>query len=195
VKILLISTTLVSIFFSSFVQADTSPKRWNVDIFAGKQDSDRLNWAGADFNTNSGNAAGIRASKQITPRFAVGLELSNTKNEYTGFEPNRISARSTLLTAEYDFYQRGRFSTYGGLGLGAVRVKYVNNGSSYTNSDTVTGGRLSLGARYALTPRTKMFIEARHANTSSDPMIAGLGATNTAEYKGDSLVLGLRISF
>lgn len=186
-----IATAIMSatILMSNSAHADG----WNVDVFAGKQQSDRLKWNGVDFNTDSGKSYGVGVSKQVTPRVGLGFEVGYTKNQYSNFRPNSISGRSLMLTAEYDFVQRRRFSFYGGLGLGVIKAKYSN--ASYQNSDSVTGGRVSLGMRYAVSPRTKLFLEARHIDTFKDPKIALSNSSAGAEYKGDSLLLGLRYSF
>ena len=128
---------------------------WNVDVFGGKQNSDNLDWAGSSYSTDSGDSYGIGVSKQVSPRLGLGFEVGYTKNEYSNFKPDSLSGRSIMLTTEYDFVQRGNFSAYGGLGVGAIKVKYKNNTFNHEHNDTVGGGRLSLGARYAISPRAK----------------------------------------
>lgn len=171
---------------------------WNVDVFSGKQQSDKLEWAGTDYKTDSGKSYGIGMSKQVSPRVGLGFEVGYTKNDYSNFKPNYLSGRSLMLTADYDFVRRGRFSAYGGLGFGAIKVKYKNDAFNHSHSDSVAGGRLSLGARYAISPRAKLYLEARHIDAFKDPKVAhngGAGPLVGAEYKGDSLVLGFRYSF
>lgn len=193
-KIKLTIALTSALLMSSSAQAGS----WNADLFLGNQQSDNLGWAGGNYNTDSGQSYGLGISKQVSPRLGLGFEVGFTKNEYSNFKPNYISGRSMMFTAEYDFMQRGRSSIYGGIGLGVIKAEYKNTGFSHTHSDSVTGGRLSLGTRYALSPRTKIFLEARHIGTFKDPKIAhngGAGPLVGADYEGNSLVLGLRYSF
>jgi len=168
---------------------------WNVDIFAGKQESDKLEWAGGQLKTDSGRSRGIGISKQITPRTSVGFEVGYTRNEYSGFKPNYISGTTAMITTKYDFLRYGRVSAYGGLGLGYARVKYQNAINGYQNKDSVAAGQVTLGARMAVTRRSGLFLEARHIGTFRDPKIGGAGGNAGAEYKGNSVVLGWRYRF
>ena len=170
---------------------------WNLDIFAGKQDSDTLKWDSGKSDTDSGRSQGIGISKQLGSRTAVGFEVGYTKNKFSDFKPDYISGTSAMLTTKYDFARYGRFQAYAGFGLGLVRVKYKNHAGNYELKDTVEAGQLTLGARMAVSKRAKIFIEARHVDAFSDPKVVhdGTGSLKGAEYNGDSLVLGLRYSF
>ena len=185
---ILITSTL---FISSSVSAAAG---WNLDVFVGKQQSDNLVWNNVGYPTDSGESYGIGISKQVSPRLGLGFEVGYTKNEYSAFKPNYISGLSTMATVEYDFVQNGRFSAYSGFGLGMIKVKYSSTGN-YTNSDNVIGGRVSLGARYAVSRKSKLFLEARHIESFKDPKIAGATSSADAEYKGDSVMLGFRYTF
>lgn len=171
---------------------------WNVDVFTGKQRSDNLEWAGGNYNTDSGKSLGVGISKRVTPRTQVGFEVGYTKNEYSTFRPNYISGVSGMLTTTYDFVRYNRFEAYGGLGLGFVRVNYRNNTFNHRHRDTVAAGQVTLGARVAVTPRARLFLEARHINAFDDPKVAhngGAGPLVGAEYNGNSVVLGWRYTF
>jgi len=164
IAIVITSTLLIS----SSVQA----AGWNVNIFGGEQNN-------ADFD----KSYGVGISKRVTPRAGVGFEVGYTKNQSI----NSTTGRSLMLTGEYDFIRYGRFSTYGGAGFGAMKVK------NQTHSDTVAGGRLSLGARFSVTPRTKLFLEARRIDAFKDPRIAN--NNGRFNYEGDSYLLGIRYRF
>ena len=171
---------------------------WNVDIFTGKQGSDNLEWAGSDYKTDSGRSYGLGVSKRLSPRTSVGFEVGYTKNQYSSFRPNYLSGTSAIITAKYDFLKYNRFEAYAGLGLGAVRASYRNYGFNHQHRDTVAAGQLTLGALVAVSPRSRLFLEARHINAFNDPKVShngGTGSLEGAEYKGNSLVLGWRYSF
>lgn len=180
------------------VMAKVYKPSWNIDVFGGKQRADTLGWGGGDYKTDSGNIFGVGLSKRVSTRTELGFELSGTKNHYSGF-PNYLSGRAAMFTAKYDFVQRGGFSAYGGVGLGLVRASYSQlDGQKF--AETVAGGQATLGMRFAVSPRAKLFVEARRV-ASKDFSIAGAGsgaglpAGSTAEYEGNSVVLGFRYSF
>jgi len=169
---------------------------WNLDGFVGKSSSDELMWDGVDFATNAGRTFGVSISKSgvFTPNLELGFELSRATAEYTGFEPNSISGTSAMVTAKYNFIDQNDFQLYGGVGLGAVKVTYFSSTNSYSNSETVAGGQITLGARYAISPAMKIFVEARYLQ-ASDARVALSAATADAEFSSKSIVLGLRRSF
>ncbi|MGB1311057.1 MAG: outer membrane protein [Leucothrix sp.] len=191
-------TNLVIAFIGTFLMGGSAHAGWNADLFLGKQHAGSLGWAGADYKTDAGQSYGVGLSKQVSPRLGLGFEVGYTKNQYTNNKPNYLSGRYLMLTGEYDFVQKGRLSVYGGLGVGVIKTEYFNASTDHKHKDTITGGRLSLGARYAVTPKTKLFLEARHIDTFSNPKVAhnfGIGPLVGAEYKGNSLLLGLRYTF
>jgi len=147
---------------------------WNVDIFAGTNLSDNLEWGGTNYDTDSGQVFGVAVSKSdvFTPNLEIGAEISRAKSEYTCCNPNSISGTSLMATAKYNFVNNGNFQAYAGAGLGIVKVKYVNSGS-YSNSENVMGGQLTLGARYSVSPNLKAFIEGRIVK-AKDAQVAGL---------------------
>lgn len=198
-KIILKSLMVAPILFSGIVAAEQSYKpKWNVDIFAGSQQSDNLRWDIQQYDTKSGEIFGVGLSRNVTSRAYVGVEFSRTKNRYSGVQ-SYLKGTSVMLTARYDLMKRGRFSAYTGLGLGIVRPSYEQfNGQKFKES--VKGGQLVLGAQYSISPRAKYFVEARRVDTFEDFNVAGAGngpnpPGSTAEYKGDSVVVGLRYSF
>lgn len=163
IAIVITSTLLLS----SSVQA----AGWNAEIFGGERNGS----SNIDFN----KSYGVGVSKQLTPRVSAGVELGYTKNGST-------IGRTLMMKGEYDFIRRGGFSAYGGVGLGAIRVRDAHR-------DTVAGGRVSLGARYRITPRTRLFFEARRTEAFKDPRVGQNGGR--VDYGGDTLHLGIKYRF
>lgn len=168
---------------------------WNIDGFVGKNLSNGLMWDGVNYSTNSDKTFGLSISKSgvFTPRLELGFEISRATSEYTCCTPNSISGTSAMLTAKYNVIENNNFQAYGGVGLGVVKVKYINAGS-YSNSDTVAGGQLTLGGRYKISPTMKVYMEARYL-VANDAKVAYSPASSDAEFKSKSIVIGLRKSF
>ena len=172
---------------------------WSVDLFAGSQSSDTLGWNGSRYDTDKGEMFGVGISKQVQPRMYLGFELSRTKAKYR-VNDAYISGTTGMLTAEYDFFQSGRFSAYGGLGIGLTEPSFQQTNEKKYKETSILSGQAKLGARYVVTARSKVFIEARYLDTSEHFSIAGAGATPspsnaTAEYNAKGIVLGFSYSF
>ena len=179
-------------------QADT----WNADISVGQQKADNLQWDNTARNTDSGDSYGIGVSKQISSKLGLGFEVGYNKSDYTCCVPfsgiaSSMTTRYAMLTSQYDFIQQGNFSAYGGLGLGFITAVYKNSDANptanYRHVDQGPAGKLSLGARYAISPKVKLFFEARHISAFDDLQLA-IGS-HDAEVKGTSFLLGLRYSY
>jgi opacity protein-like surface antigen len=100
-----------------------------------------------------------------------------------------------MATARYTVVTTGGVEAYGGLGLGGVRVTFDNENAGYSKSETVGGGQVMIGARYAVTPRSKVFVEARKLDTFEDAAVAEQNGPATAEYDATHVLFGFRQSF
>jgi len=176
-----------------------SAQSWNIEAFGGIALENNLLWDGFGYDTNAGTTYGIGVSKSdvFIPNLEIGFEISNTTGEYSCCTPNSISGLAGLVTAEYNFVNNGAFTAYGGIGLGAIQVTYSNFNAvtPYTNRDIVAGGQAVLGARYAVSDRLGMFVEARYISAFSDAIVARDPATDPAQFNATNIVFGVRSSF
>jgi len=189
-------TPLFWLIFAHSQAQETLTPSWQAKGFVGTQRADTLGWNGGRYATNNGDLFGVGFSKRLTPRTSVGFELSRTKSKYT-LNDAYISGTAAMLTAEYDFFYTSRYSVYGGLGLGLVRPTFELSGIGEV-SETVKGSQATLGARYTVSPSTKLFIEARYIDTADHFSISGIGSlpsNATAEYNANGIVLGINYSF
>ena len=195
-----LAVTITGCFLAfNSAQADT----WSFDIFGGQQKADTLQWNNTARKTDSGSSYGMGISKQVSSKVGLGFEVGYTKNDYTCCVPfsgiaSSMTTRYAMLTSQYDFIQQGNFSAYGGLGLGFITAVYKNSDATnlwanYRHVDQGAAGKLSLGARYAISPKAKIFFEARHISAFDDLQLAV--GSNDAEVMGTSVLLGLRYSY
>ncbi len=173
-----------------------SAQDWNIEAFGGIALSNNLLWDDDPYDVDAGATYGLGFSKNdvFVPNLEIGFELSYTKNEYSCCVPNYISGLAGLVTARYNFINNGPFTAYGGIGLGAVQVSYYND-PGYLERDIVMGGQAALGARYAVSDRLGLFVEARYLSTFSQADVGGGGPALLAEFNATNIVFGVRSSF
>lgn len=182
---------------ASFCAGDVAAQDWNVDVFAGATSENELEWFGGDFDTDAGRVFGLGVSRSdvVAPGLELGLEYSTSESVYSTSDPNSISGTALMATARYTVVTTGGVEAYGGLGLGGVRVTFDNENAGYSKSETVGGGQVMIGARYAVTPRSKVFVEARKLDTFEDAAVAEQNGPATAEYDATHVLFGFRQSF
>jgi len=182
---------------ASFCAGEVAAQDWNFDVFAGVTTENELEWNAGDYDTDAGRIFGLGVSRSdvVVPGLELGLEYSRSDSVYSTSDPNAISGDALMATARYDVVQTGGVEVYGGLGLGAVQVTFDNENVGYSRSETVGGGQVMIGARYALTPRSKVFVEARKLDTFEDAQVALQNSPATAEYNATNVLIGFRQSF
>ena len=81
---------------------------------------------------------------------------------------------------------------YVGAGLGAIRVTYDVGASfpAFSGDDTVAGGQISLGLRYAV-GAGQIFTELKHQEAFDDASIRGVDVG----YSSTSVIAGFRFAF
>lgn len=174
-----------------------SAQDWSIEAFGGVSLKNNLTYNLIPYDTDAGTTYGIGFSKSdvFTQNLEVGFELSNTTAEYTLYRPNSITGLAGMVTAEYNFVNSGAFAAYGGIGLGAILVTYHNDTSSYTNSAVVAGGQVTLGARYAVSDRFGVFVEARYLSAFSDAIVGFNPPSRPVQFNATNIVFGVRTSF
>lgn len=171
-------------------------KPWNVDIFMGTGVPDTLRWDGVGAQTDAGDVFGFAVSRDdvFGSHLEIGAELSRAKAEYTNDRPSNISGTALMATAKVNFVNNDGFSAYAGAGLGVVDVKYTNQALNYDNAEFEFAGQLTLGVRFAISPKTGLFVEGRYIR-SKDAQVAYNPATRDADFRSKAIVLGVRKEF
>lgn len=163
------------------------------EIYGGGVFERSENYGTGDFDLDTGTAVGfgVYASGILGPGIEIGLDVMHTESDYIGFNTS-LESNSALLVARWSTPLSAGTSFYTGAGLGAIRVRYDGSTSfpAFTGDDTVSGGQLSIGLRYAVGPG-QIFTELKHQETFDDASIQGVDVG----YSSSSLLAGYRFSF
>lgn len=162
------------------------------EIYGGGVFDRSENYGGTSFDLDSGTAFGFGVySTAIVPGTEVGLDFMRTDSDYTGFATS-LESVSAMLVARWSTQLAPGTTGYVGAGLGAINVEYDGGASfpAFSGDDTVGGGQISLGIRYAV-GAGQIFTELKHQEAFDDASIQGVDVG----YSSTSLIAGFRFSF
>lgn len=161
------------------------------EIYGGVAIEGDADYGGVNFDLDSGGAFGIGAYYTGFAPIEVGLDIMGTSRDYSGYQ-SALKSQSVMINGRYVFPLAGATDAYVGLGVGAIKVKYdgANQFPAFTGDDTVAGGQVAVGARYAFGAAIG-FGELRYQTAFDDADIQG----EAVKYNSMSALVGLRFSF
>lgn len=170
---------------------------WSAEVYGGTVFDRSEDYDGISFDLDSGTAfgAGIYNTSWLGG-VELGLDLMSTRADYTGFTSG-VNTLSLMAVARVPFALSGATEAYVGAGLGTIRVEYDGGSSfpAFTGDDTVAGGQLSLGIRYAFAAQSGVFAELKHQRAFDDAEIVAGGVTIPQSYSSTSLLVGVSFDF
>lgn len=163
------------------------------EIYGGGVFDRSENYGGTSFDLDSGTAFGfgIYTSGVLGPGTELGVDVMRTDSDYTGFNTS-LESLSAMLVARWSTPLAAGTTFYVGAGLGAIEVTYDGGAVSpaFTGDDTVAGGQISLGLRYAV-GAGQIFTELKHQEAFDDASIQGVDVG----YSSTSVIAGFRFAF
>ena len=194
---------------------------WDIYVYTGVQtatesDVSGRTETGAGFDFNAGWEGrsldlppywGVRTMRDTGGPWSFGLELSHGRLEAddatlagSGFESLGFSDGLNILTAnaQRTFFESGRWTGRGGLGLGVAvpRVDVTTPSGGATSEYQLTGpaARWYLGADYAITDRWSAFAEYSGTYSINSVDLGGGGSLET-DILTNALNVGIGFSF
>ena len=163
------------------------------EIYGGAVFDRSENYGGTSFDLDSGTAFGfgVYATGVLGPGTEVGVDAMRTDSDYTGFSTS-LESLSAMLVARWRTQLAPGTTLYFGAGLGAIKVSYDGGATSpaLTGDDTVAGGQISAGLRYAV-GAGQIFTELKYQEAFDDATIQGVDVG----YSSTSLIAGFRFAF
>ena len=173
--------------------ANLLAQEWTAEAYGGLRFEDTLTWNTSEYDVDQGNFWGARIlNNNLISGLSVGLEVNASNAVYTDYTDS-VNSRSAMVIARSEFAQIGAFDFYGGIGLGMVEVEYDGDTTfaSASGEETVFGGQVSLGARFAAKDGLNLFAEIVHQQAANDAVILG----RPVEYRSNNVVVGVGMDF
>jgi len=181
-------------------------KGYYLSGMVGLNSADRANVFGTGISTNAKFDNGLAGALAFGHAYGNGLriegELAQRSNDVDNFSGTNavgdVTASSLMVNALYDFDIGSRIVPYIGAGLGIARVDWETSpigGSSVDDSDRDFAWQAMIGVAFPLSDSLALTAEARHFDAGNQDVRLASGTQVNAEYKSDSLMIGLRWNF
>jgi opacity protein-like surface antigen len=184
------------------LSAPARAQSWSAELYGGGvfERSEEFAAGGGtfEFDLKSGAAFGAALySDSLASGVELGVDLMGTRAGYVGFgSDDYVNSLSLMAVGRLPFALGGGVEGYAGAGLGAIRVEYDDGAPELSGDDTVLGGQIGMGARYAIAPGSRIFGELRHQIAFDDAEFLNANGTPTLQsYSSTSLLIGIGFDF
>lgn len=166
-----------------------------VEGYAGLTAPNSMFMTNEHLDFKSGQAYGLGVYYTGVAGWEFGADLMYSEADFDQPGPNRISSTSLMAVARKVFETAGPVDYYLGAGLGVIDVAWRSDGpwSVLEDSERVTGGQLSAGLRYELSPAASLFTEAKYQHAFGAARVTTSDVE--AEFRRTTLATGLRYAF
>jgi hypothetical protein len=161
---------------------------YSLEVFAGRTLERSEDWGSSSYDIDEGEALGfaiyLPAARES---LSFGVDVFQTRASYSGFPGEFVKSVSVMGVVRREQALSPAISGFVGAGLGMVENTYEAGGTD--SSEWVPGGQFSIGAAYALSPRSSMFLEGRYQQGFEN------NETFSQSYNSTSVLLGYRLNF
>jgi opacity protein-like surface antigen len=144
---------------------------------------------------NGGWDAGATLGYYLSDNFSVETDVFHTNTTYNCCAPNGLQSTSVMGNVVGHLNVSGPVGVYGGLGVGAVDVAYVNLNPASNGNAWVFGGQAFGGVEVSVSKNISLLAEYRYQLASNAQLnLAGFGST-TVGYNASLVSAGLEFKF